>query len=102
MPSPRAVLSDIHDLGLDPTVSHRNIKASGRLATKKIDEVTTIPEEVVIAPVVISVAIKSSSKTSATPKNALVTSAKIIETSSLEEEATPSSFKSKQDVAIDD
>ena len=32
MPSPRAVLRDIHDLKLDPTKAHRGIKASGRLA----------------------------------------------------------------------
>lgn len=105
MPSPRAVLSDIHDLNLDPTVSHRNIKASGRLATPRasvvlevIPEATiteVIPETVPVvvevvpeapvvtevipeAPMVISVAIKSSSKTSTTPKNALVNSAKVV------------------------
>lgn len=32
MPSPRAVLCDIHDLKLDPTKAHRGVKASGRLA----------------------------------------------------------------------
>lgn len=32
MPSPRAVLCDIHDLKLDPTKAHRDVKASGRLA----------------------------------------------------------------------
>lgn len=31
MPSPRAVLRDIHDLKLDPTQRHSDIKASGRL-----------------------------------------------------------------------
>lgn len=31
MPSPRQVLRDIHDLGLDPTKPHSLIKASGRL-----------------------------------------------------------------------
>jgi hypothetical protein len=32
MPSSRAILCDIHELGLDPKQPHRKIKASGRLA----------------------------------------------------------------------
>lgn len=31
MPSPKAVLRDIADLGLDPTVAHRHTKANGRI-----------------------------------------------------------------------
>jgi len=31
MPSPRAVLADIGDLGLDPMKHHTGVKASGRL-----------------------------------------------------------------------
>ena len=39
MPSPRAVLIDIHDLNLDPTYAYTNTKASGRLALSSSDKV---------------------------------------------------------------
>lgn len=39
MPSPRAVLADIHDLKLDPTKAHSGVKASGRLHKKVTEEV---------------------------------------------------------------
>lgn len=38
MPSPRAVLADIHDLNLDPGVAHTGIKASGHLRTSAVVE----------------------------------------------------------------
>jgi hypothetical protein len=35
MPSPRAVLADINDLGLNPNVGHNNTSATGRLKNKE-------------------------------------------------------------------
>ena len=46
MPSSRAILFDIHELGLDPKKPHRRIKASGRLAASVDDETVTAPQTV--------------------------------------------------------
>lgn len=45
MPSPRAVLADIHDLSLDPNKPHSKYRASGRL-TKALHGTTVVEEAV--------------------------------------------------------
>jgi hypothetical protein len=43
MPSPRAVLADIHDHDLDPTVSYGNVSKKGRIAppSNKVEQKNT-------------------------------------------------------------
>jgi len=49
MPSPKAVLADIHDLKLDPTKSHNSTKKSGRLHdSEKRNVVATSTESIEI------------------------------------------------------
>ena len=40
MPAPRAILSDLHDFTLDPTVKHESIGIDGRLAHVALSNVT--------------------------------------------------------------
>lgn len=57
MPSSKAVLRDIHDLKLDPSVVHNSTKASGRLKQGDV-EIAEITVEVYKAPVTLPAKIK--------------------------------------------
>lgn len=44
MPSPRAVLADILELKLDPTVAHTTVKSSGRLSGRPVEDAPVVEE----------------------------------------------------------